>query len=602
MRHNSIYELFLEHVDKRGDRSAIMAKVDGKYRDFTWKQVGDEVRQLAAGLVTSGVQAGDRVCVVSQTRREWILFDLAILAAGGVTVPIYPSNLADECQYITANCEATFVITEDAAQTQKFRAERARLPLVKKVLQLTGDVPAGDDWVVGFDAWKAATRIDEKVLEERRKHLNRDSIVTIIYTSGTTGRPKGAVLTHDNLLYEAEAIAQIDLLREGEIHLLWVPLAHVLGKVLVVAWLATPHVLAIAESLQTVKDNLGETRPSVMAGVPRLYEKFHAAVVQKGLAAGGTKAKLFTRAIVLSEKNGEAEMKGESLPLRDAIEFAVLKRLVFKKIGKGLSEILGGRMRVLISGGAPLSPKIAWFFRDAGLKIQEGYGLTETSAASFVNRRDNIKIGTVGLPMPGTQVRIAEDGEILIKGRGVMREYWKNPEATREVLDSEAWLHTGDIGVIEDGLLRITDRKKDIIVTAGGKNVAPQNIEGALKAACPYISQVMVHGDKRQFLSALITLIEETGRAWAESEGKPYKTVAELAASKEMQTLIDEAVKKLNASLASFETIKKYKILSTDFSQDAGELTPTLKVKRKFVSEKHKATLDAFYSGGASSD
>ncbi|HET6344133.1 MAG TPA: AMP-binding protein, partial [Myxococcota bacterium] len=418
-------------------------------------------------------------------------------------------------QHIVENSGATVVFAEDDKQVQKFRAERSRLPNLKKVVQIAGEVADSDGWVVSLGTLTAEALVDEAVLVERRRAVTRESILTLIYTSGTTGRPKGVVTTHDNMLYEAEAIQQINVIREQDVELLFLPLAHVFAKVLECVWVHSGHVMAFAESMHTIKENLAETRPTVMAGVPRIFEKFYGAVVQKGLAAGGLKRALFERAQALSEKRGELEAKGQTLPVAETLQFAALQRLVFSKVSRALKQNLGGRMRVLVSGGAPLAPKIAWFFRDAGVDILEGFGLTETSAATCLNRPGRNHIGTVGLPMPGTQVRLAPDGELLIKGRGVAKGYWQNEEATAEVF-KDGWFASGDVARIEaDGAVRIVDRKKDLIVTAGGKNVAPQNIENLVKTH-RLISQVVVHGDRRNFLSALITLDADALKVFAE--------------------------------------------------------------------------------------
>jgi long-chain acyl-CoA synthetase len=489
------------------------------------------------------------------------------------------------------------VFPEDDTQATKFRQEKSRLGNVTKVVQIDGEVSdAADGWVVSLaDFVKDGEGQDEAVLETTRDSLAKDNILTIIYTSGTTGKPKGVVLTHDAMVYEAEAVAEVDVVRTSDVQLFFLPLAHVFAKVLEVTWLKTRHVMAFAESFQTIKQNMGEARPTLMAAVPRVYEKFHAAVVEKGTAPGGLKAKLFNSAVALSIKNGELEKEGKGgLGGLDAMKFSLLKKLVFKKIGAGLQELMGGRMRVMVSGGAPLSPKIAFFFRDAGLDILEGYGLTETSAASFVNRPGNNRIGTVGPAIPGTQAKIAGDGEILIKGRGVLREYWKNPDATNEVLQ-DGWFHTGDIGELDpDGCLRITDRKKDIIVTAGGKNVAPQNIENMMKLH-KLVSQFVVHGDKRKYLSAVLTLDADAMQEWAKNNGHAGKSHAELTRLPEIQRVVEEHIKTTNGELASYETIKKHKILEHDFSVETGELTPKLSVKRKVVNERFKEIFDGFY-------
>jgi long-chain acyl-CoA synthetase len=594
MGRQSILECFYDNVEHRGGRTAALVKRGGAYKPVTWAEMAHSVRQIAAALLGLGLKPGDRACIISQTRLEWVNVDLGILAAGGVTVPIYPSNLPEECQHIVENSGAVVVFAEDDAQAQKFRAERARLPNLEKVVQISGEVADSDGWVVSLDSLVADVVVDEAVLAERRRAVTRDSILTIIYTSGTTGRPKGVVTTHDNMVYEAEAIQQINVIREQDVELLFLPLAHVFAKVLECVWLHAGHVMAFAESMQTIKENLGEVRPTVMAGVPRIFEKFYGAVVQKGLSAGGVRRVLFERAQTLSDRHGDLESQGQALPIVETLQFAALKKLVFSKIAKGLGDTLGGRMRVLVSGGAPLAPKIAWFFRDAGLDILEGYGLTETSAATCLNRPGRNHIGTVGLPVPGTQVRIADDGELLVRGRGVTKGYWQNEEATAEVF-KDGWFSTGDVVRIESsGAVRIVDRKKDLIITAGGKNVAPQNIENLVKTH-RLISQVVVHGDKRNYLTALITLDADALKAFAEERSLGGGSYAELTQRPEVLKEVDQAMRTFNRQLASYETIKKFKILEHDFTQDSGELTPSLKVKRKVINQRYKSTLDGFY-------
>ena len=593
MEHNSIVDYFLYNASEHGSQTAAQTKVNGAYKDVTWAEMAEDSKKIALGLVALGVNPGDRISVIANTCLEWILVDMGILWSGAVTVPIYPSNLPGECQYVVENSDAVIVFAEDADQVEKFVAERENLPGVKKLIQMRGEVSADKDWVMHWDEF-CALGGEESVLDERRASLNKDSILTIIYTSGTTGRPKGVVTTHGAMLYEADAIKGLAMISTDDVELLFLPMAHSFAKVLEIAWLATRHVMAFAENMTTIKENLGEVRPTVMPGVPRIFEKFHAAVVTKGLSAGGLKAKLFQAALDLSEKNGMAEEAGKSLGFKDQLIFTILQKLVFAKISAGLKETMGGRITNLLSGGAPLSKKINWFFRDAGIDIYEGYGLTETSAATCVNRPGRNRIGTVGPAMPGTEIKIAEDGEILIKGPGLMAKYWKNPEATDDVLKN-GWFHTGDIGLVEsDGSVRITDRKKDIIVTAGGKNVAPQNIENLIKTH-KLISQIVVHGDQRKFLSAVVTLDPDALQDFANANGLGNGSYAALTQKPQVLSAIQDAVEGFNGQLASYETIKKFKILEQDFSQETGELTPTLKVKRKFVNERYGEIFSSFY-------
>ncbi|MEL6340823.1 MAG: long-chain fatty acid--CoA ligase [Myxococcota bacterium] len=594
---NTIIGFFLENVNQYAGKVAAKVKRKGRYENVTWGEMGDDAKQVALALVGEGVQQGEHIAIMANTRYEWCSVDMGNLWAGAVTVPIYPSTLPEDTAYIIDDSESVVAFVEDDVQATKFRAQRDNMSKLRRVVQLDGEVTdSGNGWIIGFEEFlKKAEGQNADELDARASSLTPESILTIIYTSGTTGKPKGVVLTHDAMAYEGEATEQVGVIMPEDVQLFFLPLAHVFAKVLEISWLTTRHTMAFAESFQTIKDNMGETQPSLMCAVPRVYEKFHAAVVEKATAAGGLKAKLFQSALALSVKNGELEQQGRGgLSGVDAFKFKILKGLIFKKIGAGLMELMGGRMRVMVSGGAPLSPKISFFFRDAGLEILEGYGLTETSAASFCNRPGENRIGTVGPPMPGTQVKIAEDGEILIKGRGVMREYWKRPEATAEVL-KDGWFHTGDIGELDaHGCLKITDRKKDIIVTAGGKNVAPQNIENLMKHH-KLVANFVVHGDQRKFLSALVTLDPDALKEFADKRGL-QGSLQELSKNPEIRQEIDTHIRETNAELASYETIKKYEILEHDFSVETGELTPKLSVKRKVVSERYGEIFDRFYA------
>ena len=596
MAKKSILDLLHDHAQNRGQDTACLVKTDGKYGPVTWAKVWDDAKRVGKALVAVGIEPGDRVNIIAQTSYEWIHTDLGILAAGAVTVPIYPSNLPDESQYVSDHSGARLVFAENADQVAKFVEKRDELPNVIKVVQWHGQKQVDDDWVLSLDEFLAkGESVTDEQLDERGATLGPESILTIIYTSGTTGRPKGVVLTHGNMLFEAKATAEIDVIRQDDIQLLFLPMAHVFAKVLEVMWLNSGHVLAIAESMNTLKQNLGEVRPTIMAGVPRVYEKFYAAVVEKGTSAEGLKRKLFVKAMELSVKHGELEEKGQKLGLIESAEFGMLKKAVFEKVGAGIMQILGGRMRLMISGGAPLSKKIAWFFRDAGIVVLEGYGMTETSAATTICLPHANQIGTVGPALPGIEIKIAEDGEILVKGPGNMREYWRNPEATAETIDADGWLHTGDIGEIDPRTkaVRITDRKKDLIITAGGKNIAPQRIENLIKTH-KLISQCVVHGDRRKFISALVTLDPEQLTLFAEQNGLSG-TYEQLCKDPKVRAEVEKLISESNGELASYETIKKFEILDRDFSIESGELTAKLSVKRKVINSKYGHIFDGFY-------
>ncbi len=594
----SLLDLVSEQVQSRPDATAALVKREGQYRPVSWAQLWADAERIAQSLIAIGIELDDHVNIVSNTRYEWVTLDLGILAAGAVTVPIYPSNLADECLYVCDHSGARLVFCEDATQVEKFLSVRDSLGAVLRVVQMTGVVEVEDAWVLSMAEFlELGLEVEAEALARRRAGLGPESILTIIYTSGTTGRPKGVVLTHANMIYEAEAVRNIGLIERDDVQLIFLPLSHSFAKVLEAGWIATGHVLAFAENMNTIKQNLGEVRPTIMAGVPRVFEKFYAAVVDKGLSAPGVKGKLFAAALELSARRGELELAGEQLGFVDGLKFKLLKKLVFAKVRAGVTQTLGGRMRLMLSGGAPLAHRIAWLFRDADILVLEGYGLTETSAGTTLNLPGVNRIGTVGPPLPGTEVKIAADGEILLRGPGIMREYWRNPEATAEAL-VDGWFHTGDIGELDPatGAVRITDRKKDLIITAGGKNIAPQRIENIVKSEV-LISQCVIHGDRRKYLSALLTLDEAGLRELAAHRGLSGD-YATLAKHPQVRAEVEAIIARANKELASYETVKKFEILDRDFSIETGELTPKLSVKRKVVTSKYGHIFDGFYADG----
>ncbi len=592
---------FAARVQATPDAPAARLKAGGSWTDVSWAELSERARRVGHALLALGVGKGDRVCLMGDTRVEWVVCDLAIQLTGAASVPIYQSNLPDECQYIVENCGAALVLADSAAQAAKFVKVRGELPQLKAVVQFTGEVqdaagglvrsleslyPDGDDFA----------KAHPSALDERSRALSKDDLSTIIYTSGTTGRPKGVMLAHDSFVYEADAVGALGIIRPTDVELLFLPLAHSFAQVLKAIWYQLGHVMAFAESLDKLMDNMAETHPTFMCAVPRVFEKAFNKVVTDGAATPGLKGRLFRMTLSSFERYAQAQDEGRDYR---SLELTAGKKLVLPKIKERLDDRFGGNLRFFISGGAPLSRKIARFFDLVGIQILEGFGLTETCAASCVNRPHKNKLGTVGPPVPGTELRIAPDGEVLIRGRGVMKGYWDNPEASSEVLLPEGWFATGDIGEIDaDGYLRITDRKKDIIVTAGGKNVAPQNLENALKANA-IISQVVVFGDKRKYLVALVTVSEERARKIAEENGIPFTDYADLTRKPEIRAAVQAAFDQLNRTLPSYETIKKFDIVPRDFSQETGELTPTLKVKRKLCSEKYKAEVDRMYGESA---
>jgi len=588
----NLVRLFEQQAAAREGAVAVKQKRDGRWLEFPWAELARRARDVADGLGAIGLRRGDRVAILGDTNLEWILADLGILGAGAITVTIYQSNLPHECEYILRNSGARYVFCDGEAQVAKIREVRGRLPALEGVVRAFG-AAAGPfertlaDLEKAGEAFRAA---NPRAHDERLAGIGPDDAASIIYTSGTTGAPKGVVLTHGNWTYEATAVAELEVVQPGDVLLMFLPMAHSFAKVIEAVWFSTGCVAAFVESMDKIVENACEVRPTVIPSVPRIFEKAYNAVLAKGLATPGLKGRIFKAALDGFERWVQAKERGEE---RTSLGFLLGRRLVFPKLGAVLSQRFGGKVRLFVSGGAPLAPKIAWFFGEVGFTILEGYGLTETSAGTFVNLPGRNRIGTVGPPVPGTEVRIAEDGEILVKGPGVMREYYADPAATAEVL-KDGWFTTGDIGVIDaDGCLRITDRKKDLIVTAGGKNVAPQNLENELKTV-PLISQVMVHGDRRRFLSALVTLNAEGARAWATEQGIPEG--ATLHDHPLVVARIQAAIDALNARQPSYSTIKRFAIVPRDFTQETGELTPTLKVKRKEVTRNHQAILEAFYA------
>ncbi len=594
----SLITAYEQTVAARGSAPAARYRdASGGWSTMSWTQLDAARMEVAAALVELGLQVGERANIVSNTSIGWVLADLGILSVGAQTVPIYQSNLAGECQFIIEDCGGALVFAEDKSQLDKLLSQKERMPSVRKVVVFSGETD-GTDWTIAWDDLRALGR--EKLgqhraeIERRSAELSEDSILTLIYTSGTTGRPKGVVLTHGNMRKVAEAALAIDLIRPDDLQFLFLPMAHVFAKLLECVWFASGHEMAIDADILRITQNMSEVKPTLMASVPRIFEKVYAKVVGGGLETPGLKGKLFKWALDLNDQYAQLRLAGQPIPFGLDLQLTIAKRLVFSKVNQRLNGIFGGRLRFFISGGAPLPKKMAFFFDNAGVKILEGYGLTETSAATCVNRPNQNKIGSVGAPLPGTEVKIAEDGEILIRGPGVMKEYWNRPDATQEVLLPGGWFASGDIGVVDsDGYVTITDRKKDIIVTAGGKNVAPQNIESAIKSANPLISQVMVHGDKRKFLVAIVTLEPEAAKRLGEEKGVGSDYAA-ICRSEAARSAVQGTFDKVNSELAKYETVKAFTILERDF-EIGDEMTPTMKVKRKHCNVKYKEVLDAFY-------
>ncbi len=593
--YRSIYEMFKAAVDERGDRPGLKYLSNGEWVPVSWNQWFGMSKAIAKGLIALGMEKGDKVNILSATNYKWVITDLAIIMGGGVTVPIYQSNTARECHYIVDHSESKFIFVENKLQLEKILAIKDELPRLQKIIVFSNEVPAGaGEMIMGFDElieFGKAQDNDEQFYKIAES-LEQMDLASIVYTSGTTGVPKGVMLPHRNFIYIGAAINRIvNFDPDNDENFAWLPYAHILGRAVQYSIIFAKICTSFSRGIDTLLEDMQNAKPTFVVSVPRIYEKIYTKI-QVGLeSASPVKRALFNWTMDVGRKVSEFKQKQEPLPATLQLEYRLAYKLVLNKI----HDLFGGRIRFFVSGGAPLSKDIAEFFHAADVLILEGYGLTETTAPANVNRPDKYKFGTVGPVLPGTEEKIADDGEILIRGPGVMTGYYKNPEETREALDDEGWFHSGDIGEFdEEGFLRITDRKKDIIVTAGGKNIAPQYIENLMKTS-PYVSQCFVYGDKRKYLTALITLDYEQVKEYADSHGIQYEKLEDLAKDPQIDQLIKEEIMGRNKQLASYETIKKYVILPEDFTIETGELTPSLKMKRKVILKEYQHLLDSLY-------
>ncbi len=570
-----------------------MVKREGRYREISWREMESSVRKLALGLSALGVEKGDRVAILSENRPEWPVSDLAVLSEGAVTVPVYPTSTSRQIAYVLDDSEAKVLIVSTAEQLRKIREVESTLSVQPKVVVMD---PVEDPGAIPLDRLLrqgAELAAGDPGLYERHAARTVDSdTATVIYTSGTTGEPKGVLLSHENILFNCKASECVVPIEEGDLCLSFLPLSHVFERTVGQFFMLFHGVtIAYAESIDSVADNLAEVRPTLVVSVPRLYEKMYARVLEKVRRSPRIRQKIFAWGIETGKQLTPYRLKREQGPFWLRMEFALADRLVFHKI----KERLGGRLRYFISGGAPLSRKIAEFFYAAGVTILEGYGLTETSPVITANRHDKIRFGTIGPALPGVEVKIAEDGEILTRSPSVMKGYFKNETATRESIDPEGWFHTGDIGEIdEEGFVRITDRKKDLIVTSGGKNIAPQYIESLLLSD-DYFSQVMVYGDRRKYLTALVVPAFETLSKYFREKGVTFSSRQEMLHDPRTYDFLMSRVIRKQRTMARFEQLKKIALLDHEWTQEAGELTPTLKIRRKVITKRYFDLLDALY-------
>jgi long-chain acyl-CoA synthetase len=574
-------------ASRHGDRPAVSWKEGGEWTRRSHAELRETVRDLALGLVDLGVEPGERVCILANTRPEWTYLAYAVWVAGAVVVPIYPTNSPEECEWVASNSEAAVVICEDAAQLDKIRAVRERLPSLRTLVLIDGEA----DDATSLAALEKGGDGDE--LDRRTAAVTPGDPMLIIYTSGTTGPPKGCVLTHANGLALCDMVDELGTVVAGDVSYLYLPLAHVFAQLVQISGLYIGAQLAFfGGDTKKIVPELQEVKPDYFASVPRIFEKVYAQATALLQKATPEQKDQFEQAIKLGLKVREAEVHGEPVPdaLREPFEQA--DAALFKNV----RAIFGGRMRESTTGAAPIAHEILEFFFACGCAVMEGYGMTETTGVGTTNTRVEHKFGSVGRPLPGIEIRIApEDGEILMRGPNIFRGYWRNDEATREVLDDEGWMHTGDLGTVDDdGYLFITGRKKDIIITAGGKNLTPANIENDLKQS-PFISQAVMYGDRRPYPVALVTLdIEEVG-PWARERGLPEDAVA-LAKDEQVIALVQGVLDEANKKYAQVEQVKRFGILDHDLAQETGELTPTLKVKRNVVYENYAKEFDDLYA------
>ncbi|GGY46818.1 MULTISPECIES: AMP-dependent synthetase/ligase [Streptomyces] len=580
----NLTDLIRRNAAQHPDVAVMGRKIAGAWADVSARQFLAEVRAVAKGLIATGVEAGDRVALLSRTRYEWVLLDFAIWSAGAVTVPVYETSSPEQIQWILGDSAATLAIVESEAHRASVASVQGALPGLKGIRSIEAAAVA--------ELTAAGADVSDELLDARMSSAHADDPATIVYTSGTTGRPKGCVLTHRAFFAECGNVVERlkPLFRTGECSvLLFLPAAHVFGRLVEVASVMAPIKLGCVPDIKNLTDELASFRPTLILGVPRVFEKVYNSARAKAQADG--KGKIFDKAAhtAIAYSTALSTDAGPSIGLK--IKHKVFDKLVFSK----LRAVLGGRGEYAISGGAPLGERLGHFFRGIGFTVLEGYGLTESCAATAFNPWDRPKIGTVGQPLPGSVVRIADDGEVLLHGEHLFQGYWNNEAATAEAL-ADGWFHTGDIGTLdEDGYLAITGRKKEIIVTAGGKNVAPAVIEDRIRAHA-LVAECMVVGDGRPFVGALVTLDEEFLGRWAEEHGKPVATVAALREDADLLTEVQRAVDDGNAAVSKAESVRKFRILGAQFTEEAGHITPSLKLKRNVVAKDFADEIEAIYT------
>jgi long-chain acyl-CoA synthetase len=590
----TLNQLLFEAIERYNKPDAMLVRVGEQYTPISHATMLNRIRNASYGLRDIGIRRGDRVAILSENRPEWAIADFACLTSGVTDVPLYPSLPAEQLTYMLRDSGSLAIFVSTEAQAAKIAAIRGEVPTLKTVIVFDRSAAASADMALEHLEQRAATSDSPARAAEFRVEAllaKPNDLATIIYTSGTTGAPKGVMLSHDNIYSNVAATRNALVMRGDDVSLSFLPLSHILQRMGDYWFLATGTSIAYVDSFDLVPLAMTQVRPTIAISVPRLYEKMYARVLENALAGGAVKKRIFFWARGVADRWADEKLAGREPQGLLAIQYGLAQKLVFSK----LKARTGGRLRYFVSGGAPLAPEINKFFYAAGLVILEGYGLTETSPVIGVNTPDNFRIGTIGKPIDGVEVKIAEDGEILTRGPHVMQGYYNQPDATRDTIDDEGWFKTGDIGLIEDDFIRITDRKKDIIVTAGGKNIAPQPIENAVKTN-KYVSQAVMIGDKRKFPVLLVVPNWDNLEKWAKVENILWTERAQLLAMPMVHAKMEKEVQSRFEGLAHFEMPKKIALLEHDFSVDSGELTPTLKVKRRVIDRNYKAVIDGLYT------
>ena len=575
-------------AERFGSHTAARFKKDGEWNEMTYAEMGDAVDEIALGLVELGIEVGDRVCVLAETRLEWTLSSLGISAAGAVAVPVYPTNSPSECKWVAGNSGARAIFCENEGQREKIEQVRDELPDLAHVIGI--DEGGGE---LSLDELRARGRErDRGELAPRQEQVSPDDAYTIVYTSGTTGAPKGVVLTHANAMAVCQMVEELEFVEPGDISYLYLPLAHVFALITMLATVDEGTTLIyFGGNTKEILAEIIETKPTYVPSVPRIFEKLYGAAMKMVASESEEEQERFRQAVKLGVEVRMRRQRGDEVPAEMAEQFDRADEQIFQRV-RGL---FGGQVRQAVSGAAPIAPEILEFFYAAGVPVLEGWGMTETTGVGTVGTLDHFKFGTVGRALPGVEIRIADDGEILCKGPHIFREYWRNPEATEETM-TDGWLRTGDLGELDDeGYLKITGRKKDIIITAGGKNLTPANIENDLKQS-PFISQAVMYGDRKPFPVAVITLDPEEILPWAQEQGLP-EDIESLAEHEKVHEMIQAELDRANSNYARVEQIKKFTILDHDLSVETGELTPSLKVKRNVIYDRYGDLFESLYSG-----